>query len=364
MSKIINIHSKLPQPKYEDDLIDLAKRHGVEEVHIKIDPARQLHAIIAIHSTKLGPALGGCRCISYTSMNEAFLDAARLAKSMSYKAAISGLAYGGGKAVLIKPDSINDRTEYFKAFGRFIEELGGRYITAVDAGTSVTDMDAISLETKHVCSTSNRKDNGDPSPYTALGVLKGIQAAVKHKFQRSDLEGMRVAIQGIGHVGYELAKLLIEYGVDLYICEINKDSLEKCADEFQCSIISPSKIYTSEYDIYAPCALGGTINSYTVENLRCAIVAGAANNQLFENHHADKLHDKGILYAPDYVINAGGIIHIASKNEADTLENIDHIYYLLQNLFRQAKQLNFSPSRVADQTAEQILYRNQSEQAV
>ena len=346
-------------------MLAIATQHGAEEVHIKIDPTSQLHAIIAIHNTKFGPALGGCRCISYESTNDAFLDAVRLAKGMSYKGAIMGLPYGGGKAVLIKPDAIADRKTYFKAYGRFLEELGGRYITAVDVGTSVADMDVIATQTKHVCTTSSEENfQGDPAPYTALGVLKGIQAAVNYRFKRSDLAGLRVAIQGMGHVGFQLAKLLYEHDVNLYICDVDIKSLQKCTDEFPCSVLSPEDIYSAEVDIYAPCALGGTINTQTIPQLRCSIVAGAANNQLLESHHADILQDRGILYAPDYVINSGGLIQITSNNENEALGKIDHIYVLLQKLFRQSKQLNISPARVADRIAKKLLYSDQTEEAV
>ena len=282
MTNIIDVHNNLTlNPKDKEDLLNLANRYEIQELHVNLNPETQLQAIIAIHSTKLGPAFGGCRCISYKSIHEAFFDGIRLAQGMSYKAAIMGLPYGGGKAVLIKPSFITDRVAYFKSFGNFIEKLGGQYITAVDVGTTVKDMDIIATQTKYVSSTSRSKGGrGDPALYTARGVLKGMQAAIYHKFRQTDLSKMRIAIQGVGNVGYCLAKQLVKRGAEIFICDVNQDIIKKCVREFKCKVLSPKEIYTAGYDIYAPCALGGTINERTIRQLRCSIVAGSANNQL------------------------------------------------------------------------------------
>ena len=364
MSNIIHIHDGItPRSTEQNDLLAIANQYGIEEAVIKIEPTTQLHAIIAIHSNKLGPALGGCRCIQYPSIETAFIDAAKLAKGMSYKAAIMGLPYGGGKSVLIKPEFIPDRIAYFQSFGRIIEELGGRYITAVDVGTSVSDMDVIASQTNFVTSTS-AKGHGDPAPYTALGVLKGIQAAVKHKFQHSHLSGLKVLIQGVGHVGYQLAKLLTQHDVKLYISDINQDSIDKCRAELQCKVIKPEDAYSAECDIFAPCALGGVINNKTVSLLRSSIVAGAANNQLLYKHHADILHDKGILYAPDYIISAGGLIKVVSDDQNMILAKINLIYDLLIDLFDRSKKLNIAPVTISDRKVDRILNENLHSEAV
>ena len=366
MSNIINIHGNLTSKlTVEEDLLAIGKQFGIEEAIIKIDPSTHLHAIIVIHSTKLGPALGGCRCIAYPSIQDAFVDAVRLAKGMSYKAAIMGLPYGGGKSVLLKPEFIPDRDTYFKSFGRIIDELGGRYITAVDVGTSTLDMDVIASQTNFVTSTSGKNGvQGDPAPYTALGVLRGIQAAVMHKYQRSHLAGLRILIQGVGHVGYQLAKLLTLNGAKVYISDINQNSIEKCRAELQCEVVRPEVIYSAECDVFAPCALGGVINNNTINLLRCAIVAGSANNQLLENHYAEILHEKGILYAPDYIISGGGLIKVVSDDQNVILKKINLIYDLLLDLFDRSSRLNISPVTIADQTVDQILYADSHSEAV
>lgn len=339
------------------DLFRYAETLGFGDLHFRIHAPTQLRALIAIHSTRLGPALGGCRCIPYASTEAALQDAMRLARSMSYKNAFAHIPYGGGKAVLIQPPNINDRKAYFEAFGCFINELGGRYITAVDSGTSVADMDFIAERTPHVLCTSKRRGGSDdPSPYTAFGVRLGIQAAVAYKLKRSDLEGLQVAIQGAGHVGYYLARDLHDLGAKLSVCDINEAAAQRCADEFNARITPPEAIYEAPCQVFAPCALGGIINDQSLLRLQPSIIAGSANNQLLAPHHGLALHRQGILYAPDYVINAGGAIHAATEDEAELRARITAIYNTLMEIFQRSEQDNQATSEIADRMAEEILH--------
>lgn len=333
-----------------DELFHYAQQLGFGELHIKFDEPTGLCAIIAIHSTKRGPALGGCRCLEYHSTIDAVRDALRLAQGMSYKAAISDLALGGGKSVLIKPKHINDREAYFAAFGRFIEDLNGRYITAMDSGTEVNDMDIIARYTRHVSSTSK---GGDPGPFTALGVLRGIQACAKYKLNReNNLEGLHIAIQGVGHVGYSLAKNLHERGVELTICDRNPTAVEHCVRDFNAKVVTGDEIYSVDCDIFAPCALGAILNDHTIPLLKTKIVAGSANNQLAEPRHDKMMWERGILYAPDYAINAGGLIHAFAEYEQSSMEesnaHIDQIYETILMIFERSEREHKSTGEIAD----------------
>ena len=340
---------------------DLAQHLGFGDIHIKVDPRTGLHAIIAIHSTSRGPALGGCRCVRYGSFEEAVTDALRLAQGMSYKAAMAGLALGGGKSVLLHPGTITDRQAYFRAFGEFVEELGGRYITAVDSGTSVADMDAVATATDHVASTSSgTAATGDPSPYTAYGVLRAIQAAVKHRLARNDLQGLHVALQGVGQVGYHLARSLHEHGASLTVCDSNPDRVRRARDEFNARIAPPEAIIEVDCDLFAPCALGGALTRASTARLRTQMVVGAANNQLAAPEIAQLLAERGILYAPDYIANAGGLIQIAMRqiekqDEKSVIARIDQIYDTLMTVFAAADRDHTSPMQVADRLARQRL---------
>jgi len=335
------------------DLFKLAEEFGFGDIHFKIDHATGLRAIIAIHNTRLGPALGGCRCIPYPDTDAALYDAMRLSRAMSYKAAMAGLPLGGGKAVIMRPERIEDRNALFEAYGAFVDELGGRYISSVDSGTGVTDMDAAARRTRYVRSTS---DSGDPSPSTARGVRRGIQAAVKHKLGRDSLEGVHVAIQGAGHVGYYLAKELYAEGARLSICDINPETVARCAHDFKAAVIAPDVIYSVDADVFAPCALGGAINDTTLKQLKVQIVAGATNNVLADPRHALELHKRGILYAPDYVINAGGLMQVWIKDETELQQKVDGIYNTLMDIFARAEQTHTSPAVVVDPMAEKIIY--------
>lgn len=341
-------------------IIEYAESLGHGEFHVKLDVTTGLRAIVAIHNTQLGPALGGCRCIEYHNFDEAVRDALRLSQGMSYKAAMASIPHGGGKSVLMKPAHIPDRESYFKAFGRFVEDLGGRYITAMDSGTEVQDMDWIATQTRYI--TTNSLPNGeisDPSGFTAKGTLRGIEAAVKYKLDQDTLEGIHVAIQGVGHVGYLLAKMLYEAGAQLTVADVEPMATQRCADEFGATIVSSDIIHMVACDVYAPCALGAIINDHTLPLLSTFIVAGAANNQLAEPRHGRILQERGILYAPDYVINAGGLIHAVEQYEhamdkevrINVDDKIDGIYDTLMEVFLRAEHDRMAASDVADKIA-------------
>jgi leucine dehydrogenase len=320
-----------------DSLMRYARFLGYGDVHVKFDANTGLHAIVAIHNLNRGPAIGGCRFIPYHSMNKAMEDALRLGYMMSYKAAIANLNHGGAKSVIIKPKVIKDRPALLEKFGEFIQELGGRYITAVDSGTSPADMDIIAKRSKFVTCTSRSSSGSDPSPLTALGVRRGIEAAIKFQRDRDTLDGIRVAIQGAGHVGYYLAKELTLRGARVTMTDINAENLQKCVDEFDVSTCEPNAIYDLETDVFAPCALGATVNLETIKRLKATIVAGSANNQLAHNQYATNLKERGILYAPDFLINAGGLIHVAvtyaNGDMQQSLRRINDLYQMTYDLF-------------------------------
>lgn len=310
MISVDNI-SNTNQIATEDDFLDYALSHDFGDLHFKVDPKTGMKAIIAIHNTKLGPALGGCRFIEYPNTYAAIQDAMRLARGMSFKAASVNLPLGGGKSVIIKPKGPFDRAQYMHQFGRFVNELNGRYITALDSGTELPDMDIIAEHTPYVASLS--KYDGDPSPSTAKGILRGIQAAVAFKLGKESLQGIHVAIQGLGHVGFLLAKHLHELGATLTVADVSPAAVDRAVTQFGAKSVSSDQIHKVPCDVFAPCALGAIINDITISQLQTTIVAGAANNQLAHTYHGNKLHDKGILFAVDYVINAGGLIFAASK---------------------------------------------------
>jgi leucine dehydrogenase len=341
----------------QEDFLEYALSHGFEDLHFKVDKETGMKAIIAIHSTKLGPALGGCRFIEYPNTSTAIEDAMRLAKGMSYKAASVNLPLGGGKAVIIKPAGAFDRAGYFHAFGKFIKELDGRYVTALDSGTQLSDMDIIAEHTHHVASLSSH--NGDPSPFTAKGVFRGIQAAVAFKLGKNNLEGLHIAIQGLGHVGYLLARHLHEAGAQLTVADINEARLQSAVREFGAKVVSTQDIDKVACDVFSPCALGAIINDSNINQLQTSIIAGAANNQLAHRYHGQLLHDKGILYVTDYIINAGGLIFAASKylhtHEEDVAEQINGIGTSLTEIFNRSLRESKTPSDIADSLAQQKL---------
>jgi leucine dehydrogenase len=356
MMSIDNIRTNC-QPMAEDDFLEYALSHGFGDLHFKVDPKTGMKAIIAIHNTKLGPALGGCRFIEYVNTTAAINDAMRLARGMSYKAASVNLPLGGGKSVIIKPKGSFDRAAYMHQFGEFVNELNGRYITALDSGTFLADMDIIGEHTPYVASLS--KDQGDPSPSTAEGVLRGIQAAVAFKLGTEDLKGIHVAIQGLGHVGFLLARHLHELGADLSVADISPIVVEQAIKQFGAKPISTEDIHKVPCDVFAPCALGAVINDITIPQLQTSIIAGAANNQLAHTYHGNILHNKGILFAPDYVINAGGLIFAASKyltfKQGETKEQISEIPKQLFEIFTRSAKENLPTSLIADTLAQEKL---------
>lgn len=345
------------QDQMEEDFLNYALTHGYGDLHFKVDPKTGMKAIIAIHSTKLGPALGGCRFIEYPNTNAAIYDAMRLARGMSFKAASVNLPLGGGKSVIIKPKGAFNRSEYMHQFGAFINELNGRYITALDSGTQLSDMDIIAEHTPHIASLS--KYNGDPSPSTAKGIFRGIQAAVAFKLGKDSVKGLHIAIQGLGHVGHALAGHLHEAGATLTVADISPQAVELAVKEFGAKPVSTEDIHKVPCDVFAPCALGAIINDITINQLQTPIIAGAANNQLAHSYHGQMLHEKGILFAADYVINAGGLIFAASKYlntpQAKVDEQIDGIYSHLLEIFARSTKENIPASVIADTLAQEKL---------
>ncbi len=341
-----------------EGLFNYVEQMGYGELHMKMDPATGLKAIVAIHNTNLGPALGGCRCIEYPTTAAAVVDALRLARGMTYKAALSSIPQGGGKAVLIRPQKIQDPKAYFEAFGRFVNDLGGRYITAKDSGTTMENLDHIASQTPFIASTTAMTgEDGDPSPYTALGVRRGIEAAVYFKLKRKNMEGLHVAIQGVGVVGYFLAKDLVARGAKITISDINPDAIQRAVDEFGANVVNPNEIHAVDCDIYAPCALGATLNKDSIPQIKASIIAGAANNQLAEPADCDSLIAKNILYAPDYVINAAGLIHASTKynhlSDDVAKEKILAIYDTLYTIFDRAQLEQKTTCEIADTMAEE-----------
>jgi leucine dehydrogenase len=332
---------------------------GHELVMFCQDSAAGYRGIIALHSTALGPAAGGTRFWRYASDEEALRDVLRLARGMTYKNAVAGLNLGGGKAVIIGDNKTAERERIFRAHGRFVERLGGRFITAEDVGTSITDLDYVHLETQHV---AGRRE--DPSPWTARGVLRGIQAAAKYRWGSPDLAGKTIALQGCGQVGYALAKELHAAGAALIVTDVEAERAKRAAREFAATIVEPEEIYSAQAHIFAPCALGAVINDRTLEQLRVEIVAGAANNQLLENRHGDALEARGLLYAPDYVINAGGVIsgsvEVLGWEPAQAAAKVNGIYETLLAVFEMARAEKIPTYLAADRLAERRLQTAQT----
>ena len=342
------------------DLFGHLKAYDYGEVHFKHDKATGLKAIVAIHDSRLGPALGGCRFLPYDTDEEALVDALRLARGMTYKAALAGLAHGGGKSVLIRPKQHFDRVALFRAFGKFVDDLGGHYITAEDSGTGLEDMEVVRTVTRSVTGVDVANGgSGDPSPFTALGVRRGIEACVKLKLGRDSLEGVHVAVQGVGHVGYHLCKELHSQGAKMSVADVDPLKAERATREFGASVVPLDKIFEIECDVIAPCALGSALNDTTIPRLKAKIVAGAANNQLAMPRHGDDLFARGILYAPDYAINAGGLVNVAqevlgydaAKSRAKTMEIFDTIFEIADR----SRKTNAPTYRIADMLVEEKL---------
>ena len=329
--------------------------HGHEQLVFCSEPSVGYRGIIAIHNTTLGPALGGTRFWNYATEEEAIVDALRLAKGMTYKAAVTGLNLGGGKSVIIGDPKIKQGREMImRAHGRFVDSLKGRYITAEDVGTSVEDMDFMLMETKFVAGLQSR--SGDPSPITAHGTYVGIKAAVKYKLGKDSLKGIRVAVQGLGHVGRYLCQYLAQDGAELIVTDIDEERVRSVVQEFGAKSVPPDKIYTVEADVFAPCALGAIINDETIKVMKFPIIAGAANNQLAEERHGDMLEERGVLYAPDYVINAGGLINVYGElngwSPDRAKRKAGEIYDTLLQLFDLARREGLPTYKAADRLAE------------
>ncbi|MEZ5499897.1 MAG: Glu/Leu/Phe/Val dehydrogenase dimerization domain-containing protein [Steroidobacteraceae bacterium] len=333
-----------------------------EAVHFLRDAASGLEAIIAIHSTALGPAAGGCRLWRYPNRDDALGDALRLAEGMSYKNALAGLPLGGGKAVILAPASIGDRSALFAAFGRAVNALGGRYITAEDVGTRVDDMKAVARSTAYVSGigADGRSVGGDPSPHTARGVFLAMREAWRWLGGSESLEGVRVAVQGLGGVGRHLGQLLHEAGAQLTVSDIDPVRAQYARSQFGATVIEPQAILASDVDIVAPCALGGIIDAAAIARMRCVLVCGAANNQLATLADADALVDRGILFAPDFVVNSGGIMSVAAEylraSDADELQRqIESIPLTLRRVLQAAQDNRQSTVAAARDMAQHLL---------
>lgn len=351
------------------DLFPTMTEKAYESVHFFHDSRTGLRAIVALHDTTFGPGLGGTRAIStYETEAEAVDDALRLARGMTFKATLANIPFGGGKAVIMLPKEPFDRPALFEAFGRAVDTLGGRYITTEDAGTSPEDVAHMRRGTKHVVGMPREMGgSGDPSPFTAFGVVRGIEALAKFHFGRSDLEGLKVSILGVGHVGYALARLLHERGVKLWVADVNPEATRRAAEELGAVVVSPEELLSLEVDVFSPCALGGAINDRSLPLLRCKAVAGSANNQLREDRHGKELYDRGIVYVPDYVINAGGLINVAQEvegyDEQKSREKVSRIYDTVYAILERAKAENSRPEVVADRIVLERLAKAKAEKA-
>ncbi len=340
------------------DLFPIMNHHGHEEVIYLNHPESGLKGIIAIHDTTLGPALGGTRMWAYETEEAALNDVLRLSRGMTYKAAAAGLNLGGGKAVIIGDPKTGKNEKLFRAFGRFIQGLGGRYITAEDVGTSVRDMEWVRMETDYVTGIDEALGgSGDPSPVTALGTFYGIKAAAKKYWGRDTLSGKKVAVQGLGHVGYYLVSHLCKEGAEVTVTDIDQNAVRKVVDEFRVKAVEPSEIYSVDADIFSPCALGAIVNDETLPMFKFKVIAGAANNQLAdEEKHGETLRKKGILYAPDYVINAGGLINVANELEGydreRALAQAKGIYAILLEVFEIAEKERVPTYKASNRLAE------------
>jgi leucine dehydrogenase len=341
------------------EIFELLSHYNHEQVLFSNEPSCGYRGIIALHDTTLGPALGGTRFWDYTTDRDALIDVLRLSRGMTYKAALAGLNLGGGKAVIIGDNKTRDREMTMRAHGRAVDSLGGRYITAEDVGTSVEDMDFVHMETEWVVGMQGR--SGDPSPVTAYGTYRGIKACALKKFGTEDLGDRAIAVQGVGHVGYHLCRYLSEEGAKLFVTDIDDARAAQAADELGAEVVDPADIYEVEADVFAPCALGAVLNDGTIPQLRVQIVAGAANNQLERAEHDNDLQDRGILYAPDYVINAGGLINVYSELAGWTLERskrkAGEIHNVLLAIFELAESEGVTSAEAADRLAERRLLR-------
>lgn len=340
-----------------------------EAVHFFDDADTGLKAIIAVHSTALGPAAGGCRFWQYDVSDTAVTDVLRLSRGMTYKNAVAGLPFGGGKSVILKNPAIGKPPELLQAFGRAVDSLGGGYITAEDVGIAVADMLEVRKQTKFVSGLgqSESSPGGDPSPATSLGVFLGIEAAVRARLGADSLRGIRVAVQGVGHVGIKVCERLAEAGAELVIADVSRENLKAAHAAFAATEVSPTEILFADVDVLAPCALGNVLNSETIPRIKAKVIAGAANNQLSTDADGDRLVERGILYAPDYVINAGGIISVNheyfEKGSEEALRaDVARIPERLDEIFREAAETGKATNRIADELARRLVAAGKSGQ--
>lgn len=333
-----------------------------ESLHYFNDDKTGLRAIVAVHSTALGPAAGGTRRWVYKNDADALTDVLRLSRGMSYKNAVAGLKFGGGKAVILASDDAPKSPELFRTFGRCVNSIGGDYVTAEDVGCSVDDMRYVHEVTEYVSGLpqSGHDAGGDPSPWTALGCFQGIKAAAKARLGSESLEGLRIAVQGVGHVGLHLCRHLHEAGAELTISDVNRDNLKMTTDEMPATVVAPKELLFTDVDVLAPCALGNILTSTTIPKIKAKIIAGAANNQLATAEDGARLAERDILYAPDYVINAGGIISVAaeyygSSSEDDVRADVGRIKDRLQDIFEEAKDTGRPTNELADELARKLI---------
>jgi leucine dehydrogenase len=335
------------------------ENYGHEQVTFFHDKETGLKAIIGVHSTVLGPSLGGCRMWKYTDEQAALRDVLRLSRGMTFKAAVAGLKLGGGKAVVMADARTEKTPEMLAAFGRAVESLNGKYITAEDVGMSVEDIDTIRSYTKHAVGGSNEGGSGDPSIMTAFGVFQGMKAAVKHAGLGPSLEGLKVAVQGVGHVGYHLCSYLSAAGAKLIVSDIYPAQIEKVVQEFGAVAVEPDQIYGADAEIFAPCALGSILNQRTIPQLKCKVIAGSANNQLEVDTDGFDLFKRGVVYAPDYAINSGGLINVAAEldgyNHARVVSQVTRVYNTIADILERSTEENIPPHQAADRLAEQRL---------
>lgn len=344
------------------EIFNYMEKYDYEQLVFCQDKQSGLKAIICIHDTTLGPALGGTRMWTYESEEAAIEDALRLGKGMTYKNAAAGLNLGGGKTVIIGDPRKDKNEAMFRAFGRYVQGLNGRYITAEDVGTTVADMDLIHEETDYVTGISPAfGSSGNPSPVTAYGVYRGMKAAAKEAFGTDSLKGKTISVQGVGSVAYTLCEYLNKEGANLIVTDINKEAVQRAVQEFGAKAVDPSDIYSVDCDIYSPCALGATINDTTIPQLKAKVIAGSANNQLKDERHGDRLHELGIVYAPDYVINAGGVINVADElygyNRDRAMKKVEMIYDNIAKVIEISKRDGIPTYKAADRLAEERIER-------
>lgn len=359
-----NLAQEVPTDRDGELVFGRIDRMGHEQVVFGRDEETGLKCIIGIHNTVLGPALGGTRMWNYTNESEALNDVLRLSRGMTFKASISGLDLGGGKAVIIGDAPTQKTDDLMRAFGRFVDSLGGKYITAEDVGMTTHDMEVVKSVTDHVTGIpESMGGSGNPSPVTAYGVYMGIKASAMYKWGSNDLRGKRVLVQGIGAVGQNVVKHLTEEGAEVVITDINEDKLNMVAQEYGASVMMGDEVYDLDMDIYTPCALGATVNDFTIDRLKCAIIAGAANNQLAdEDKHGRALMNKGIIYAPDFLINAGGLINVYSEikkfDRKEALKKTEGIYDTTLNILQLSETRGIPTSHAALQLAQKRIDEN------